>query len=137
MNRYQDMLSMQPPPLIRMRMKRGDRAKLFAPFAALSGHEESVHQRDRVLSPPLGMTAHSQDILDRKLRRIRKGDTVTAVYFVPVKRDGQTVLGEYHTLTDRVSRLDIYEQVLQLGMEQIYFEDLADLRGQGLEVEDG
>lgn len=133
MKRYDDIIHLARPVSAHPKMRREDRAKLFAPFAALTGHDEAVHARDKVLVPQTEMTAHSQDILDRKLQELRKGKIVTAVYFVPLKQVYGEVLGEYRTVTDSVTKLDIYERILTLGGLQISFEDLADLRGTGLE----
>lgn len=136
MTRYDDIIHLPRPESSHPKMRREERAKLFAPFAALTGHDEAVHARDKVMVPQVSLTAHTQNGLDRKLQRIGKGDRVTAVWFVPLKRNHGEVLGEYRTVTDQVTKLDIYERTLTLGGVVISFEDLADLRGEGLEEED-
>lgn len=137
MGKYDDILHLPRPESAHPKMRREDRARLFAPFAALSGHDEAVHARDRVLMPQTVMTEHSRDMLDRKLHRIRKGDAVTVVYFVPRKRSGDDVLGEYLTISDTVLRADGNERILYLRGQNILFEDLMDVRGAGLdELED-
>lgn len=133
MSGYDDIRHLSRPESSHPKMRREDRAKLFAPFAALSGHSEAVHGRDKVLLPQSSMTPHSQEILDRKLRKIRKGDAVTAVYFVARKRDMDEVLGEYLTVTDTVVRADANDRVLYLRNQNIYFDDLCDIRGDGLD----
>lgn len=133
MSRYDDIIHLARPQPSHPKMRREDRAKLFAPFAALAGHDEAVHARDKVLVTQTWLTAHTQAILDRKLQRISKGDRVTAIWFVPLKRVHGELLGEYRTVTDQVTKLDIYERTLTLGGAVISFEDLADLRGEGLE----
>ena len=133
MSRYDDIIHLARPQSSHPKMRREDRAKLFAPFAALTGHDEAVHARDKVMVPQVALTAHTQEILDRKLQRIGKGNRVTAIWFVPLKRVHGEVLGEYRTVTDRVTKLDIYGRTLTLGGVTIAFEELADLRGEGLE----
>ena len=135
MTRYDDIIHLARPQSSHPKMRREDRAKLFAPFAALTGHDEAVHARDKVMVPQVALTPHTQEILDRKLQRIRKGDRVTAIWFVPLKRVHGEVLGEYRTVTDQVEKLDVYERTLTLGGVTIAFEELADLRGEGLEEE--
>lgn len=135
MTRYDDIIHLARPQSSHPKMRREDRAKLFAPFAALTGHDEAVHARDKVMVPQGALTSHTQEILDRKLQRIGKGDRVTAIWFVPLKRVHGEVLGEYRTVTDQVEKLDIYERTLILGGVTIAFEELADLRGEGLEEE--
>lgn len=133
MSRYDDIIHLSRPVSSYPKMRREDRAKLFAPFAALTGHDEAVHARDKVMVSQVSLTAHTQGILDRKLQRLRKGDRVTAVWFVPLKRVRGEVLGEYRTVTEQVTKLDVYARTLTLGGVTISFEDLADLRGKELE----
>ena len=44
-----DIIHQPRPESSHPRMRREDRAKLFAPFAALSGHDQAVHDREKVL----------------------------------------------------------------------------------------
>lgn len=125
---YEDIMGLQRPESSHPRMHRGDRAKLFAPFAALSGHTKAVQSRETVFCPKVSLTSDSQSRLNEKLLEIRKGDTVTAVYFVPGKqREGETV-GIYQTVTDQVLRVDPNKHVLYFRQCGIAFEDLLDIR---------
>ena len=133
MGRYDDIIHHSRPVSSRSGMRREDRAKLFAPFAALSGHDEAVHARDKVLLPQACMTEHTREVLDQKLRQIRKGKTVTVVYFIARKRQGNQLLGEYLTVTDTVIRADPNERILYLRGQNILFEDLMDVRGEGID----
>ena len=133
MGKYDDIIHLSRPESSRPRMRREDRAKLFAPFAALSGHDEAVHARDKVLLPQTSLTEHSRDILDGKLRQVKKGNTVTAVYFVARKRQGDELLGEYLTVSDTVLRADGNDRILYLRGQNILFDDLMDIRGEGLD----
>lgn len=51
MNRYADIINMDRAAPARPRMARRDRAKLFAPFAALRGLEEAVGRMEIFLTP--------------------------------------------------------------------------------------
>lgn len=131
MSDYRDIMYLQRPESARPRMRRQERAKQFLPFEALSGLKATVHERDRVLEPPMIQTGYSQQLLDEKLRSLRKGDSVTVIYFVPEKQvDGQ-VLGEYVTVTGTVTKLDVYDRVLQMENGTIPLEAIAALRGEG------
>ena len=44
MEDYTDMLGLERPKQRRPRMDRADRAKIFMPFAALKGYEESLEE---------------------------------------------------------------------------------------------
>jgi hypothetical protein len=108
-------------------MKRQERAKIFSPFAALSGHEEAVHARDRVPVPPIHLTESAQELLNEKLSRLQKGDTVTVLYFLPERNSGDEVLGEYVTANGRVRMVDPLNQVLGLDVQEIPFGAIAEL----------
>lgn len=119
--KYEDMLYLPRPESLHPKMRREDRAKLFAPFAALSGHDAAVHSRERVLTPKMIPSGETQAELDEALRQLRKGDTVTVVYFRPVAGE----LGEYATLTDTVVRLEPTEGKLFLRSGAVAFSALA------------
>ena len=127
MRNYEDILHLHRPESAHPRMRRQERAKQFMPFAALTGLGAVVHEKDRVLEPPVIKTEYSRQLLDEKLRRIQKGDTVTVLYFIPRKQEEQAVLGEYVTVTGRVVRLDGYERVLELENGTVPLEDIAEL----------
>ena len=109
-------------------MRRQDRAKIFAPFAALSGHEEAVHARDKVLVPPVIQTEYTKDRLNRALLALRKGDTATVIYFYPQARTPEGVWGNYVTVSDTVTKIDTYARILKLGNLQIPLDDIAEIR---------
>ena len=56
MSIYEDIMHLTRPISSHPRMHREDRAKLFAPFAALNGHSRAIHQRDAVLVPQVQKT---------------------------------------------------------------------------------
>ena len=127
MRNYEDILHLQRPESAHPRMRRQERAKQFMPFAALTGLGAVIHEKDRVLEMPAIKTEYSRQLLNEKLRRIQKGDTVTVLYFVPRKQEEQAVLGEYVMVTGRVLRLDVYERVLELENRRISLEDITEL----------
>ena len=127
MRNSEDILHLQRPESAHPRMRRQERAKQFMPFAALTGLGAVIHEKDRVLAMPTIKTEYSRQLLNEKLRRIQKGDTVTVLYFVPRKQEEQAVLGEYVTVTGRVLRLDVYERVLELENRRISLEDITEL----------
>lgn len=47
MSKYEDIIGRKPPELRHPRMPRQDRAKLFAPFAALNGHGQALRVREQ------------------------------------------------------------------------------------------
>ena len=51
MSKYDDIMNMDQPPLIRRRMLNQQRAAQFAPFAALTGYEEIIKETSRLVEP--------------------------------------------------------------------------------------
>lgn len=128
MNIYADIIHQSRPESSHPRMRREDRAKLFAPFAALSGHDQAVRDREKVLVPRVLMTDYALEELGRRLKMLQKGDAVTATWFVSLQRTGDEVLGQYFTAADSFEKLDPYERLLYLKNQVIPMDDLADLR---------
>ena len=129
MKRYNDILHLSRPASRHPRMHRQDRAKLFAPFAALSGFGDSVRERERLLFPRAVLAEDAQLRLDRKLRRLEPGDYVTAVYFLPEKTTAEE--GRYLTVSSLFLKIDEVRQRLCLDGASIPLEDLVELTGMG------
>jgi hypothetical protein len=108
-------------------MKQQERAKIFSPFAALSGHEEAVHARDRAPVPPIHLAEFAQELLNEKLSGLQKGDAITVLYFLPERNSGDEVLGKYVTANGIVQTVDALNQVLHLDVQEIPFGDIAEI----------
>ena len=128
MSNYEDIRHFRRPKSNHLPMNRQDRAKIFAPFAALNGYGEAVHARDKVLVPPVVQTEHTQEQIDQALQMLRKGERVTVIYFVPWQQTPEETLGEYVTVTDAVAKLDVYNAVLRLHHTAIPFEAIVEIR---------
>ncbi len=97
MNEYTDLRDRKRACSPRPRMDRADRAKLFAPYAALKGYNESAHAMERRLVPRPVLAEDRADQLDRRLRSLRRGDPVTVTWFEPLKTENGRDLGQYRT----------------------------------------
>lgn len=128
MSIYEDIIHLSRPISSHPKMRREDRAKLFAPFAALNGHSRALHQRDVVLVPQVQKTDDALELLDRVLQTLQKGDVVTVTWFVPLRREADEVLGAYTTTADSVVRVDRYERLLYLQNQVIPIDHLAELQ---------
>lgn len=128
MRKYEDMLHLPRPSSRRPKMPRQDRAKIFAPFAALNGHDGAIYAKEQVLIPQIEKTAYGEEILNEALRMVKRGDTVSVTWFCPVEqRQGETV-GIYRTLIDQVECVNIQERVICLGGQRISFDNLEKLK---------
>jgi len=100
-------------------MSREDRAKQFMPFAALKGYPEALRKKEKIIVPRMEFSEEYKEELDRKLRKVRKNDIVTVVYYCQ---------GEYLKLTGMVARIDETAKVLKIVNTKILFEDLCDVQ---------
>ena len=109
-SKYEDMLYMSHPVSKKHPpMKRENRAAQFAPFAALTGHNEILLETQRITDRRkiLDETKKLQinDVLQRIVVSIKQQPLVRIQYFVEdVKKEG----GKYLTETKQVKKLDEY-----------------------------
>lgn len=96
-----------------------DRAKIFMPFDALKGFREALSRKERVVVPKCELSEEACEELDQALRRLRKNDFVTAVYYEN---------GEYVSCTGMVSALDAAREILRIVHRDIPFDALRELR---------
>lgn len=147
-NAYVDIINLQRPDHTNdvfgrkhPRMSLLNRAKIFAPFAALRGFEEAVAAKEIPYVPRRIPDADEEYELNRRLRILyekcrngklaRENPTVVAAeYFVPCvdkNSDAYGCKGQYQTITGIVRKLDIFQQYLVVGEERIDFRDLAEI----------
>lgn len=126
MGRYDDILYREPPVSDKhSRMKNADRAKQFAPFAALKGYEEAIKAQERLYEPPMMLSESRKAEINRVLCQIQSGDKITVDYYHR---------GEYHTINDYVLKIDKNRRLLcfdgyQVGIDSIkgiYLEGTSD-----------
>lgn len=99
----------------RLKMKRSERAKQFAPFAALKGFEEAIKAKEKILIDPHILTEEESDELDRVIHRVSFGDMVHVKY----REDDDWI-----ELSGVVSRIDIDARVLKVVNTKILFENM-------------
>ena len=116
MLRDQELLEMERPVSARHApMQRCDRAAQFAPFAALSGFDETVQEAGRLTQARIELAENEREALNDALvqlaARLPEQPEVRLTYFQPdAKKSG----GTYRTILTRVRRLDANAQVLVL-----------------------
>ena len=116
MLRDQELLEMERPVSARHApMRRCDRAAQFAPFAALSGFDETVQEAGRLTQAQIELAENEREALNdalvRLAARLPEQPEVRLTYFQPdAKKSG----GTYRTILTRVRRLDATAQVLVL-----------------------
>lgn len=122
------------------KMARLNRAKLFAPFAALAGYDAAVRSKEVPYTETRVPDADEVVALNRRLNRLsdavraRRAPAVRVEYFVicdDENHEGRGRLGLYRTAAGRVRRVDAVRQVLVVGSTVIPFGGIRRLSGQG------
>ena len=127
---YDDMLHLPHPTSARHpRMPISERAAIFSPFAALTGHAGAIAETARLTDQKMELDEDTKAELDRRqavlLEHIAEQPEVTVTWFQPDERkDG----GAYFTTTGRLKKINEMNRVLiLLDGTSIPLEDVADL----------
>lgn len=116
MSRYDDIIHLphhvsktrKPMPMI-------NRAAQFAPFAALTSHEEAISETARQTAPRRILSSDEQEILSKRLAyaisHIGKRSNLTFTYFIP---DTQKEGGRYVSTTGILRAYDDFEKRIAL-----------------------
>ena len=113
---YDDIINLPHPTSQRHpRMPIHDRAAIFSPFAALSGHAGAIAETARLTDQKMELDEDTKVELDRRqavlMEHIAEQPEVTVTWFQPDERkDG----GAYLTATGRLKKLDEIQRVLVL-----------------------
>lgn len=98
-------------------MPRQDRAKIFAPFAALKGHDGAIAARERILSSGFVLSEEYSAELDSTIQTIRQKlehgvrPVVSLTAFLP---ENHTDIGEYVSMSGSVCQIDAQNHILYL-----------------------
>ena len=113
---YDDIINLPHPTSQRHpRMPIRDRAAIFSPFAALSGHGAAIAETARLTERRMELDEDTRAELDRRqavlLEHMDEQPEITITWFQPDERkDG----GAYLTTTGRLKRIDKMNRVLYL-----------------------
>ena len=114
---YDDIINLPHPTSKRHpRMPIRDRAAIFSPFAALSGHGAAIAETARLTEQKIELDEDTKAVLDLKQQiladKIDEWPEVSVVWFRPdEKKDG----GQYITTTGYLKKIDNIERVLRLA----------------------
>lgn len=116
MGKYDDIINLPHyEPKNHKRMSMYARAAQFAPFAALTGYDDSVKETARLTNKRIEIDEEVKAMLDWKLQELQEdistGPTATITYFIPdAKKSG----GKYVTVTGTVKKIDEFKQIIVL-----------------------
>jgi len=123
---YEDIIEMQRPNVKRQGMEISHRAKIFAPFAALKGFEECVRKKEIIFEERKLLTDDQTEMLDRRLRSLKSGDQITAIYFVVNPLDVE--VGQYKKITGTVF-FEKDPNIIRIENRNILISDLVEITG--------
>lgn len=122
------------------RMSLENRAKIFAPFAALRGHGDRLmdEQIKTQRTQRIYLPEEELDVLSGKLTQARKGMDVTITYFV--LDDPDRDIGYYREISGTIREIDPLRRVIQIDtgemseksglIRTLPLDDLLDIRGE-------
>lgn len=125
MSKYDDIINL-PHHVSKNRtpMSMENRAAQFAPFAALTGHDEALAETARLTTPKKLLSDDEMESLTRKLTRVIEQvpgqEEYTFMYFVPdIQKEG----GKYVSITGTVKKYDEVARTLTLSEETVLLID--------------
>ncbi len=132
MNSYDDIINLpHHVSTKRPQMSRIDRAAQFAPFAALTGHDDAIKETARLTDERIELGESTLAILNDKIQIILDNldiePEVTVTYFKP---DNKKSGGAYIDHTGVVKRIDDFEKTVFFTDKVIIpIEDIIDIQG--------
>lgn len=107
-------------------MKIIDRAAQFAPFAALTGHKESINEASRITNSKKELDENQKEILNNKLNYILLNlDKLLEIKITYFQADLKKSGGKYVTVLASIKKIDVYNKVLVLNNgKKIKIDDL-------------
>ena len=128
---YDDIIHLSHPTSARHpRMPVSDRAAIFSPFAALTGHAAAIQETARLTDQKIELDEDTKAVLDLKQQiladKIDERPEISVVWFCPdEKKDG----GQYVTTVGQLKKVDDIERVLRLADgTTIPLDDVLELR---------
>ena len=113
--KYDDIIDLPRPDSKHPKMSRIDRAAQFSPFAALTGHEDSIKETARLTEKQIDLDESQKDEIGRLLsylaENIQQKPEITIRWFQPDRRKSG---GVYQRARDRVVKIDDYRNEMTL-----------------------
>lgn len=114
-------------------MSLSNRAKIFAPFAALRGHSErlGVEVEKLLRVPKIELSEDEAEKLSDKLAKIEKGMDITVMHFLPDVPDSS--VGYYVRTSGKIVEIDTIFQKLKITDKEngailiVKFDDIIDV----------
>lgn len=101
-----------------LNMSPADRAKQFMPFAALSGYETAIREKEKIIVPRPELHDDRKEEIDEILHKLISGEMVkVTVYY---REDCEVIIGV-------VTKIDRENRKLKIVNREIDFDELVDI----------
>ena len=107
------------------RMPRKNRAAQFAPFAALTGYDDLIHEAARYTEKRIVLDEHKKEELNRKLHALLKTDPPEEAVFTCFVQDAKKSGGTYEDVTGRIVNADFLYGYITLDSGRVL--DIGDV----------
>lgn len=101
-------------------MPISERAKIFAPFAALKGLPDALKEKEKIRVPKKEISDYMANKINRALKTIKKGQIITVIYYNKFEQ-------EYVQITGVVDGILYNQKILQVVTTKIPFEDVYEI----------
>ena len=123
---YGDIIDLEHPDSMKHpRMPRLNRAAQFAPFAALTGYDDLIHEVARYTERRVVLDEHKKEELNRKLHVLLKTDPPTEAVFTCFRQDPKKSGGTYEDVTGRIANADFLYGYITLDSGRVL--DIGDV----------
>ena len=107
-----------------------NRAAQFAPFAALSGHDDAIEETARLTDEQRELTQGESEELNRKLAYLIQRNENTPVDILYFQPDGRKNGGSYRTVSGTIKRIDdLEDRIVLTDGTSIPLDAVSDIRG--------
>jgi len=131
--KYDDIIHLPHPTSKKHpRMSVRDRAAIFSPFSALSGHGAAIAETARLTDQRMELNEDAKVELDRRqavlLEHIGEQPEVTVTWFRP---DDRKEGGIYVTTVGRAKKIDEFKRILSMvSGQKIVLDDIVQIESQ-------
>ncbi len=116
----------------RPHMSLYDRAAQFAPFSALTGHDDAIKETARLTDKKLELDDYEQMLLNNKmnfiLNHINEQPEITVTYFIP---DSAKAGGIYLDFAGNIKKFDsVQRKICFTDKTEIFLDDIIEIKSE-------
>lgn len=104
--------------ILRAKMPVSQRAKQFAPFAALKGFDEAIMDKEKIILPVPELAEDMTEYLNLTVSQLESGKKIAVTFYSN---------GGYNNFIGSVSKIDFVNRLLFIENELIFLDDIIDI----------